>query len=156
MYFLGSCLHSCSNMWENTVYQKNIVFTLFFKPLTISNHRSFCQKTRRFTCCFRPLFYSTVLKAQSYMICSQMWFWTPVCAPRGIQNATTGAPFSPKRPQRCSTFSRPEHPAADPKPTWARPAAQNARGYVFIDSGVDFGLILGSIFNNLGLISEQF
>ena len=29
------------------------------------------------------------------------------------------------------------------KPTWARPAAQNAQGYVFIDSGVDFGVILG-------------
>ena len=36
-------------------------------------------------------------------------------------------------------------------PIWARPAAQNARGYVFIDSGVDFGAILGSILDKFGL-----
>ena len=37
------------------------------------------------------------------------------------------------------------------KPTWARPAAQNAQGYVFIDSGVGFGVILGSILERFGL-----
>ena len=37
------------------------------------------------------------------------------------------------------------------KPTWARPAAQNAQGYVFIDSGVGFGVILGSILEQFGL-----
>ena len=37
------------------------------------------------------------------------------------------------------------------KPTWAQPAAQNAQGYVFIDSGVDFGVILGSILKQFGL-----
>ena len=37
------------------------------------------------------------------------------------------------------------------KPTWARPAAQNAQGYVFINSGVGFGMILGSILKQFGL-----
>ena len=37
------------------------------------------------------------------------------------------------------------------KPTWARPAAQNAQGYVFIDSGVGFGVILGSSLKQFGL-----
>ena len=80
-----------------------------------------------------------------------MRFWTPICAPRALQNVTIGLQVSPKRAQRCSSFSGPEHPAADPKPTWARPAAQNAQGYVFIDSGVGFGVILGSILEQFGL-----
>ena len=36
------------------------------------------------------------------------------------------------------------------KPTWARPAAQNAQGYVFIDSGMGFGVILGLILKQFG------
>ena len=75
---------------------------MFFKHLAISNHRSFCKKTYSFPSFFRPLFHSTVLKAKSYILCSKMWLWTPVCAPSGVQNATTGPPFSQKRSQRCS------------------------------------------------------
>ena len=37
------------------------------------------------------------------------------------------------------------------KPTWARPAAQNAQGYVFIDSGIGFGVIWGSNLQQFGL-----
>ena len=34
------------------------------------------------------------------MLCSKMWFWTPICAPRCIHNATTGPPFTPNMPSK--------------------------------------------------------
>ena len=72
---------------------------MFFKHLATSNHLYSNKQIHNFPGFFRPLFHSTGLKAKSYMLCSIMWFWTPICAPRGPQNATTGAQFSPKRPQ---------------------------------------------------------
>ena len=118
--FLGSCLLSFSNSWPNAVYQKNTVFTLFFKHLTISNHLSFCKKTRSFPCIFRPLFHSTVLKAKSYMLCSKMTFLDPSLCPPGAKTATTGPPFSPKRPPKVQYPSRPlisfSRPGRDQRP----------------------------------------
>ena len=66
------------------------------KHLAISNHQYFCKKINSFPCFFRPLFHSTVLKAKSYMLCSKMWFRTPVCAPVGSKMRPLGPKKAPK------------------------------------------------------------
>ena len=66
--------------------------------------------------------------------------------PVGSQMRPLGHIFHPKGPQ--SGVS----PTAGTllKPTWARPAAQNAQDCVFIDSGVVLGVVVGLILERFG------
>ena len=116
LYFLGSCLHSFSNSWQNAVYQKRYVFTEFFKHLAISNHLSFWKKTSSYA--FTDD-YAIVQFWRLKVTCfAQKWrFWTPVCAPLGPKLRPLGHPFRQKGPQRCSTPVGPWPLLADPGAT---------------------------------------
>ena len=102
---------------------------------------------------FRPLFHSTVLNAKSYMLCSKMRFWTPICAPRCIQNATTGPPFTPKGPQRWSPPNGWRPPKADlgatSGPKRPRLRFHRFRGRFWSDFGLDFKQIWAWFRSNL-------
>ena len=82
-----------------------------------------------------------------------MRFWTPVCAPRGVQNATTGAPFSPKSPQRCSPpvggWPLLADLGATSGPKRPRLSFHRFRGRFWSDFGLDFKPIWAWFRSNL-------
>ena len=140
-------------MWENTVYLKNIVFTMFFKHLAISTHRYFSEKILICPCFFTPLFHSAVFEARSLICLSKMWFWTPICAPRGLPNATIGVHFSAKRAPKWSTPNEWDPPEADLGAT-SDPKRTRLRLHRFKDRfwrglGLDFRAIWVRFRNNL-------
>ena len=120
---------------------------MFFKHLAISSHQSFCKKINSFPCFFRPLFHSVFLHLKITCFAPTCDFGPQFVSPWGPKCDHWAAIFAKKAPKGAV----PQSGADLFQPTWARPAAQNARGYVFIDSGVDFRVILGSIFNQFGL-----
>ena len=126
---------------------------MFFKHLAISNHQSFCKKINSFPCFFRPLFHSTVLKAKSYMLCSKMWFRTPVCAPVGSKMRPLGRHFRQKGSQRCSTPVPPWPLLADlgatSGPKRPRLRFHRFRGRFWSDFGLDFRQIWAWFRSNL-------
>ena len=102
---------------------------------------------------FRPLFHSTVLKAKSYMLCSKMWFRTPVCAPVGSKMRPLGRHFRQKGSQRCSTPVPPWPLLADlgatSGPKRPRLRFHRFRDRFWSDFGLDFKQIWAWFRSNL-------
>ena len=96
---------------------------------------------------------SETLRFSFGLVWSKMCFWTPICALRGLQNATTGPPFPPKRSSKVQS------------PKWVGPSfSRSGRDQWPKTPKVTFSSIQGSIlewfrarfWSILGSISKQF
>ena len=122
-----------------------------FKYLATSNHRSFARKPLVFHAFSDHCFIVQLCMLKVTCFAQKCDFRPQFVPPVASKMRPAGHHFRQKGPQRWSPPNVPPTSRSLLKPTWARPAAQNAQGYLFIDSRVGFGVILGSILEQFGL-----